>query len=110
MPEQAPANDVATVFVALLIAIAVLQLGRALRRVAQWVSLLVDNIMPKPVARFLSGVIVAVVVVLLFNGVIWAGVLHMLNNVYASANEQIDPKLSPPTEPERSGSAESGSS
>ncbi|KZM36308.1 alpha/beta hydrolase [Oerskovia enterophila] len=110
MPEQAPANDVAVVFVAVLIAIGVLQLGRALRRVAQWVSLLVDNIMPKPIARFLSGVIVAVVVVLLFNGVIWAGVLHMLNNVYASANEQIDPKLAPPTSPDRSGSPESGSS
>ncbi|OCI30020.1 alpha/beta hydrolase [Oerskovia enterophila] len=110
MPEQAPANDVAVVFVAVLIAIGVLQLGRALRRVAQWVSLLVDNIMPKPIARFLSGVIVAVVVVLLFNGVIWAGALHMLNNVYASANEQIDPKLAPPTSPDRSGSPESGSS
>jgi len=50
------------------------------------------------------------VVVLLFNGVIWAGALHMLNNVYASANEQIDPKLAPPTSPDRSGSPESGSS
>jgi uncharacterized membrane protein len=110
MPEQAPANDVAVVFVAVLIAIGVLQLGRALRRVAQWVSLLVDNIMPKPVARFLSGLIVAVVVVLLFNGVIWAGALHLLNNVYASANEKIDPGLAPPTSPDRSGSPESGSS
>ncbi|MHA7135548.1 alpha/beta hydrolase [Oerskovia turbata] len=110
MPEQAPANDVAVVFVAGLIAIGVLQLARALRRVARWVASLVGRLVPPPVARFLSGIIVAVVVVLLFNGVIWAGVLHLLNNVYASANEQIDPALDAPTEPERSGSPESGSS
>jgi len=110
MPEQAPANDVAVVFVAVVIALAVLQLARALRRVARWVSLLVDNVVPQPVARFLSGVIVAVVVVLLFNGVIWAGVLHLLNNVYASANEKIDPDLTAPTSPDRSGSPASASS
>ena len=42
--------------------------------------------------------------VLLFTGVIWNGALNLLNNVYGSANQSIDPTLTVPTAAERSGS------
>lgn len=108
MTEDVPGREVATLAVALAVALLVLQAGRGLRRVARWLSVLVGRVVPVPVARFVSGVVVAVVTVLLFNGVIWSGALSALTTVYAAANEDVDPSLDPPARPERSGSAASG--
>lgn len=104
MSEDVPGREVVTLLVALAVALLVLQVGRGLRRLARWLSLVVDNVVPAPVARFVSGVVVAVVVVLVFNGVIWSGALSALNSIYATANADVDPRLSPPVQPERSGS------
>ncbi|MGO1241805.1 MAG: alpha/beta-hydrolase N-terminal domain-containing protein, partial [Cellulosimicrobium funkei] len=107
MSEDVPGREVVTLLAALAVALLVLQAGRGLRRVARWLSVLVGKVVPAPVARFVSGVAVAVVVVLLFNGVIWSGTLSALNSVYAAANAEISPRLTPPTLPERSGSPDS---
>lgn len=107
MSEDVPGREVVTLLAALAVALIVLQAGRGLRRVARWLSVLVGKVVPAPVARFVSGVAVAVVVVLLFNGVIWSGTLSALNSVYAAANAEISPRLTPPTLPERSGSPDS---
>jgi uncharacterized membrane protein len=104
MSEDVPGREVVTLLVALAVGLLVLQVGRGLRRLARWLSLVVDNVVPAPVARFVSGVVVAVVVVLVFNGVIWSGALSALNSIYATANADVDPRLSPPAQPERSGS------
>ncbi|WP_251153206.1 alpha/beta hydrolase [Cellulosimicrobium sp. Marseille-Q4280] len=104
MSEDVPGREVVTLLLALLVALLVLQTARGLRRLAHWLSLLVDNVVPVPVARFASGVIVAVVVVLVVNGVIWSGVLSALNGIFATANDEISPRLTPPARPERSGS------
>ncbi len=95
-----PAIGVTTLVVSLLL----LQLSRGLRRVVQWLTGLVDRLIPKPVARLVSVVAVTAVVILLFTGVIWNGALSLLNNVYGAANQSIDPTLTAPTAAERSGS------
>lgn len=107
MSEDVPGREVVTLLVALVVALLVLQAGRGLRRVARWVARLVGRVVPAPVARFVSGVAVAVVVVLVFNGVVWSGAMSALNSIYAAANADVDPRLSPPAQPERSGSAAS---
>ncbi|WP_435735309.1 alpha/beta hydrolase [Cellulosimicrobium sp. PMB13] len=104
MSEDVPGREVVTLLLAVAVALLVLQVARGLRRLAHWLSLLVDNVVPAAVARFTSGVIVAVAVVLVLNGVVWSGVLSALNGIFATANDEIDPRLSPPTLAERSGS------
>ncbi|WP_265520844.1 alpha/beta hydrolase [Oerskovia flava] len=104
MPAEFAARDVAVVVTTLVVALLVLQAGRGLRRVAQLLSRLVGRVVPAPVARFASGVAVAVVTVLLFNGVIWSGTLSLLSSVYATANDTVAADLVPPTQTERSGS------
>ncbi|WP_454041110.1 alpha/beta hydrolase [Cellulosimicrobium sp. Marseille-Q8652] len=110
MTEDVPGKEVVTLLVALAVALLVLQAARGLRRVARWLSVLVGRVVPVPVARFASGAIVAVVTVLVLNGVVWSGALSALNGVYAAANAEVDPDLAPPSEPERSGSPASGES
>jgi len=71
---------------------------------------LIVRVVPKPVARLISVVVVSVVVLFLINGVLWTGALTLLNNVYSAANATIDPALQQPTQAERSGSPESNES
>lgn len=104
MDPTTSVHGAAIVLTTLVVALLTLQLSRGLRRVVQWLTGLVTRLIPKPVARLVSILVVTTVVILLFTGVIWNGALQLLNNVYGTANQTIDPALTAPTAAERSGS------
>ena len=110
MSEDVPGREVVTLLLALAVALLVLQVGRGLRRLARWVAGLVGRVVPAPVARFVGGITVVVVVVLVLDGVVWSGAMNAMNAMYAAANDDVDPRLVPPTQPERSGSPGSAES
>lgn len=110
MPPAGAGHGIAVVLTALVVALLLLQLFRGLRWIARWLTDRIDRVVPKPVARLVSVLVVAVLAVLLVTNVIWTGVLKMLNNSYASVNAGFDPAVSQPTEPERSGSPASAES
>ena len=107
MDHTTSVHGAAIVLTTLIVALLVLQLARGLRRIVQWPTGLVNRLIPKPVARLVSILVVTTVVLLLFTGVIWNGALQLLNNVYGTANQTIDPTLTAPTAAERSGSPNS---
>jgi uncharacterized membrane protein len=110
MPPAGAGHGIAIVLTALVVALLLLQLFRGLRWIARLLTGWIDRVVPKPVARLVSAVLVAVVAVLLVTNVIWTGVLKVLNDSYASANAGFDPAVVQPAQPERSGSPESAES
>ncbi|WP_395729547.1 alpha/beta hydrolase [Nakamurella sp.] len=110
MPPAGAAHGLAIVPTALVVALLLLQLFRGLRWIARRLTGWIDRVVPKPVARLVSVLVVAVLAVLLVTNVLWTGVLKVLNTTYASANAAFDPAVSQPTEPERSGSPASAQS
>lgn len=110
MPPAGSGQGIATLLTALVVGLLVLQIGRGLRRIAGWLTGWIDRILPKPVARLLSVLVVAVLAVLLVTDVLWAGVRTVLNRTYAAANATFDPAVSQPAAPQRSGSPTSAES
>lgn len=110
MPPAGAGNGIAIVLTALSVGLLVLQIFRGLRRVTRWLTGWIDRILPKPVARLLSVLVVTVLAVLLVTDVLWSGVLTVLSRTYASANAEFDPAVPQPTAPERSGSSASAES
>ena len=93
MPPAGAGHGIAVVLTALVVALLLLQLFRGLRWIARWLTDRIDRVVPKPVARLVSVLVVAVLAVLLVTNVIWTGVLKMLNNSYASVNAGFDPAV-----------------
>ena len=81
MEATAGAHGPGVLLIALVVALLLLQTARGLRRVVQWLVTLIVRVVPKPVARLISVVVVSVLVLFLVNGVMWTGTLHLLNNV-----------------------------
>lgn len=110
MPPAGAAHGIAIVLTAAVVALFLLQLCRGLRWITRRLTGWIDRVVPKPVARLVSVLVVAVLAVLLVTNVLWTGVLHLLNNTYAAANAAFDPAVVQPTAPERSGSPASAQS
>jgi len=107
MPTVAGGHGALVILIAIVVGLLVLQIARGLRRVAGWLTGFIDRFIPKPLARLVSVVVVTVAVILLLTGVIWNTTLSVLNNIYSSANDAVDPELVPPIDAERSGSPDS---
>ncbi len=110
MPPTGAAHGVLIVLTAVVVGLLLLQLFRGLRWVVRWLTGRIDRLVPKPVARLVSVLVVAVLAVLLVTNVLWSGVLAVLNRSYAAANADYDPAVIQPIAPERSGSPESNES
>lgn len=104
METTGSAHGLSVLLIALIVALLLLQISRGLRRIVQWLITLIVRVVPKPVARLISVVVVSVLLLFLVNGVLWTGALHLVNNAYSAANATIDPTLQRPTQAERSGS------
>ena len=104
METTGSAHGLSVLLIALIVALLLLQISRGLRRIVQWLITLIVRVVPKPVARLMSVVVVSVLLLFLVNGVLWTGALHLVNNAYSAANATIDPTLQRPTQAERSGS------
>lgn len=104
MPPTGSVHGVGIVVVAVAVGLSLLQLFRGFRWIVRRLTEWIDRIVPKPVARLISVLLVTALVLSLTTGVFWAGVRTVLNRSYAAANAAFDPDVGQPKQPERSGS------
>ncbi|MBF6287588.1 alpha/beta hydrolase [Nocardia cyriacigeorgica] len=89
---------VAVVVFAILVA-----LTRAVIAVTRWVARLLTKVLPARVAVVAGGVLVAIALVAVLDGVVANGAMSVLNNTFAAVNQETDADNPAPTVPERSG-------
>ncbi|MGW0047137.1 alpha/beta-hydrolase N-terminal domain-containing protein, partial [Nocardia cyriacigeorgica] len=89
---------VAVVVFAILVA-----LTRAVIAVMRWVARLLTKVLPVRVAVVAGGVLVAIALVAVLDGVVANGAMSVLNNTFAAVNQETDADNPAPTVPERSG-------
>ncbi|WP_324195174.1 alpha/beta-hydrolase family protein [Nocardia cyriacigeorgica] len=89
---------VAVVVFAILVA-----LVRAVIAVTSWVAGLLTKVLPARVAVVAGGVLVAVALVAVLDGVVANGAMSVLNNTFAAVNQETDADNPAPAVPERSG-------
>ncbi|ROS31074.1 alpha/beta-hydrolase family protein [Cellulomonas sp. PhB150] len=104
MEHPSSAHSITILVLALLIAIGLVGLGRALRRLTHLVGRLVGRWIPPVVARLTAVAVVALAVVLLVNGTIVQGGMAALNSIYGSVDDTTAEGVVQPTDPLRSGS------
>lgn len=107
MPPVGSAHGVGIVLVAAAVALIVMQLARGFRWVVRRLAGWIDRLVPRPVSRLVSVLLVTALVLAIVSGGFWAGVRTVLNRSYATANAFIDPAVIHPQAKERSGSPES---
>ncbi|HWJ86163.1 MAG TPA: alpha/beta hydrolase, partial [Cellulomonas sp.] len=111
MEHPPSAHSITILVLALLIAVGLVGLARALRRltrlVARGIGRLVGRWVPPVAARLTAVVIVAVAVVLLVNGTVVRGGMAALDGIYGSLDETTAEGVSQPSDPLRSGSGAS---
>ncbi|MBD9699219.1 alpha/beta-hydrolase family protein [Flavimobilis sp. GY10621] len=109
--EPGPAWNAPTqAVVAVVIAVALLQLARGLRWCVRRVARFVGRWVPAPTARLVGFVFVAVLAVLVVDGTVVRGALSALNSIYANVDDGTREGVVAPTNPLRSGSPESAQS
>ena len=77
---------------------------RLIRRAAVRLGAFLGRWIPASTARVLAGVVTALVVIGVLNGVVLDGLHSMADDMFASVNDETDPDAAPPTDPMRSGS------
>ncbi|WP_084295007.1 alpha/beta hydrolase [Rhodococcus sp. p52] len=91
-------------FVAVLVALLLLVIGRGLRRVAQWVTALVVRVLPAPLARIVSVVLVGLLVFWAVEGLLSVQIARIANGSAMAVDEGTADGVEQPQAPERSGS------
>ena len=94
--------------IALAVALLLLLIGRGLRAGTNKLTGFVDRYTPTPVARVTALVVVVVLLVVLVNGALYRGILSTAEEAFEAADAGTAEGVQQPTEPERSGSPESG--
>ena len=90
--------------VALFLSLILLLIGRGLRRVAQFITRQVVRILPVPVARAVSVVVVGAVVFLALEGLLAAGITRIADGSAKVVDEGTAAGVVQPQSPDRSGS------
>ncbi|WP_241387355.1 alpha/beta hydrolase [Rhodococcus sp. CH91] len=93
--------------VTIVLALLLLEIGRGLRRVAQWLSRMVVRVLPPPVARAVSVVLVGLLVFWAVEGLLSAEIAHIANGSARSVDAGTAEGVEQPQAPERSGSSAS---
>lgn len=104
--EQPPPPRIgylATLPVALLVAVVLIQLARGVRALARWLTDRLDAHLARGVAKTISVVVVAVLVVGLLDGVVARAFFAAADGFARAIDQAIPPDLEPPTNPRRSG-------
>ncbi|KLL95603.1 membrane protein [Rhodococcus sp. IITR03] len=91
-------------FVAVVVALLLLVIGRGLRRVAQWVTALVVRVLPAPLARIVSVVLVGLIVFWAVEGLLSVQIARIANGSAMAVDEGTADGVEQPQAPERSGS------
>lgn len=90
--------------VAVVVALLLLVIGRGLRRVAQWVTGLVVRVLPAPLARIVSVVLVGLLVFWAVEGLLSVQIARIANGSAMAVDEGTADGVEQPQAPERSGS------
>ncbi|USI91664.1 alpha/beta hydrolase [Rhodococcus pyridinivorans] len=90
--------------VAVVVALLLLVIGRGLRRVAQWVTGLVVRVLPAPLARIVSVVLVGLIVFWAVEGLLSVEIARIANGSAMAVDEGTADGVEQPQAPERSGS------
>lgn len=90
--------------VAVVVALLLLVIGRGLRRVAQWVTGLVVRVLPRPLARIVSVVLVGLIVFWAVEGLLSVEIARIANGSAMAVDEGTADGVEQPQAPERSGS------
>ncbi|HEU5107567.1 MAG TPA: alpha/beta hydrolase, partial [Micromonosporaceae bacterium] len=103
MDPPARTSVVAVLLVAALLFVALVALGRALRRLARWLGRRLGRWIPPRVARPVAAVAVAALAIGVLNGVVIDGLFAAADSSFKTVNGETDPGIEPPTDPGRSG-------
>ncbi|KSZ58799.1 membrane protein [Rhodococcus pyridinivorans KG-16] len=90
--------------VAVVVALLLLVIGRGLRRVAQWVTGFVVRVLPVPLARIVSVVLVGLLVFWAVEGLLSVQIARIANGSAMAVDEGTADGVEQPQAPERSGS------
>ncbi|WP_413767898.1 alpha/beta hydrolase [Rhodococcus pyridinivorans] len=90
--------------VAMVVALLLLVIGRGLRRVAQWVTGFVVRVLPVPLARIVSVVLVGLLVFWAVEGLLSVQIARIANGSAMAVDEGTADGVEQPQAPERSGS------
>lgn len=98
-----------TGLVTVLVAALVLTIARVLRDLVRWVARGINRFakVPQPVATTFGAAIVAVLFVMLVNGVLVQVAFNITNQIFSNFNDTTAEGIEQPLNPERSGSPES---
>jgi uncharacterized membrane protein len=89
--------------VAALIAAGLVGAARLLRRAVQRVSALIGRWIPATTARVVAGLLVAVLLIGVVNGVVLDGLFAVADGTFRTVNDETHPEARPPADPLRSG-------
>ena len=107
MPKAGIATTLAAAAAGLVVALILVGLARLVRDLAVWAARQLGRWVRWRAALALGWVLVALLLVFLFNGVIWRGFVSFSDTTYSAANEGAAAGAVQPQSPERSGSSAS---
>lgn len=93
--------------VAFVIASILIFIGRGIHRAINAVDSFVGRWLPARFSAVVGSLIVAIGLILLYNGVLVTAFVRISNNIYGGTNKQTAPGISQPQDPNRSGSPSS---
>ena len=107
MPEAGVATTLAAALAGLVAAFILVGLARLVRDLAVWVARWLGRWVRWRAALAIGWVLVALLLVFVFNGVVWRGFVSVSDSMYSSANQGTAAGAVQPQSPERSGSSAS---
>ncbi len=107
MPEAGVATTLAAAVAGLIVALVFVGLARLVRDLAVWAARLLGRWVRWRAALAIGWVLVALLLVFVFNGVIWRGFVSFSDSTYSAANDGTAAGAVQPQSPERSGSSAS---
>ncbi len=110
MPDAARWPFIGVPVIALLLALIILQIARALRWVSLKITAVISRLLPPRFSRLLAVLIVGWFAYSIFSGVLWNAVIDGLDRTFAVVNDSYDDDVEAPQGAERSGSPESNAS
>ena len=97
-------SSVGILVVAVLVFAGLVAIARGVRRAARWLVRALGRVLPGRVARPLGVVAVVVLLVFLLNGVLFQGLVGLMNSAFSLKDDGTEEGAVRPTVPERSGS------
>ena len=107
MPEAGVATTLAAAVAGLIVALVFVGLARLVRDLAVWAARLLGRWVRWRAALAIGWVLVALLLVFVFNGVVWRGFVSFSDSTYSAANDGTAAGAVQPQSPERSGSSAS---